>query len=143
MMDPDRNRQREHWQAIAEQLGLGPESEQSSASHAKPEPPPVRREEEPVAEASVPLAKPGDVPEEEPRPRRGRRGRSTRADKGPERREKPSPRPSEGPGVKKTGTEAARPAEEEPRRGRGRRPARASTPPESEGVDPHVGAEAP
>ena len=31
MTDQDRNRQRDHWQAIAEQLGLGPESEPASS----------------------------------------------------------------------------------------------------------------
>jgi len=39
MADPDRNRQREHWQAIAEQLGLAPEEEvsaENAASKATP-----------------------------------------------------------------------------------------------------------
>jgi hypothetical protein len=56
MSDPDRNRQREHWQAIAEQLGLAPEdepgAEQPRAEQPRPVTPAITKVESPPAEAA-------------------------------------------------------------------------------------------
>ena len=73
MNDPDRIREREHWQAIAEQLGLSAEPEEPSASEQKqahPEPQHKRAGEQ----AASPIER-AELLEEEPSPRRGRRGR--------------------------------------------------------------------
>ncbi len=129
MMDPDRSREREHWQAIAEQLGLAPEPEVPSGPQAKPNPAPVSREENQAAQPSAPLVEPEKRPREPP-PRRGRRGRSARGDE-PEQREKSRPPLHEEAARKETGAEPTRSAEEGTGRGRRRRSARNSAATES------------
>ena len=53
MTDHERNRQREHWQAIAEQLGLARDAEPGEPEHeagqerARPAPPPAAQADEP------------------------------------------------------------------------------------------------
>src|SRR5262249_37621322 len=69
MSNPDRTRQREHWQAIAEQLGLAPEPEEAAAPAPEANAPPPRNEEKRTAEPPTP--EPANAPA-----RRGRRGRS-------------------------------------------------------------------
>src|SRR5437899_2607364 len=123
MMDPDRSRQREHWQAIAEQLGLAPEPELPSGPQAKPNLAPVSREENQAAQPSAPLVEPE-------KPRRGRRGRSARGDE-TEQREKSRPPLHEEAARKETGPEPARSAEEGTGRRRRRRSARNSAATES------------
>ena len=55
MSDQDRSREREHWQAIAEQLGLGPEPESTAAEPAAKRvsaPDPLANRVEPVAKGA-------------------------------------------------------------------------------------------
>ena len=132
MNDPDRIREREHWQAIAEQLGLSAEPEEPSASEQKqahPEPQHKRAGEQ----AASPIER-AELLEEEPSPRRGRRGRTMRTEEAPERAEpkKPSTEESED-----TAAHLAPPGEERPvpKRGRQRRSARSPARPESEASD--------
>jgi hypothetical protein len=85
MTDPDRNRQRDHWQAIAEQLGLAPEQEAlteeatpppAPAAGVKPSPPqpavkavaerPAAKEPAPARQERVAAAKVEEQPSREP-----------------------------------------------------------------------------
>src|SRR6516162_3406509 len=98
MIDPDRSRQREHWQAIAEQLGLAPEAEETGPPQTKPSPaPPASQEENQAVGMPAPLHEPEKLPEE-PQARRGRRGRSNRANerRGPSEKSTPPPREEGG-----------------------------------------------
>ena len=127
MSDPDRIREREHWQAIAEQLGLAPEPEEPSAPAVSPDSVHSKPEHEPVAAQAGPPVEPAELSEDES-PRRGRRGRSTRTVEEAARREEPEKLPTEEPRNKETGVEPVQTAEEKPaaKRGRRRRSARSS-----------------
>src|SRR5438132_9266723 len=129
MMDPDRSRQREHWQAIAEQLGLAAEPEEQGGPQAKLNVAPSKREENQAAQAPAPLVEP-EKRSREPPPRRGGRSRSARGDE-PEQREKSRPRLHEEAARKETGAEPTRSAEEGTGRGRRRRSPRSAAATES------------
>jgi hypothetical protein len=139
MSEPDRTRQREHWQAIAEQLGLAPEPE--AGSESRPEQLPVKAEAEKPPEPPAPIAKPSQFSAEERPPRRGRRGRPAAAPDSSARAE-PKPPPIEKSAVKQIGARPSPPAEESPvpRRGRRRPAARASAAAETDAAEPSSGA---
>jgi len=139
MSEPDRSRQREHWQAIAEQLGLAPEPE--AGSESRPEQLPAKAEAEKPPQPPAPLAEPAQFSAEERQPRRGRRGRPVAALDSPPRAE--PKRPSiEKSAVKQTGARPSPPAEESPapRRGRRRPAARASAEADTDATEPSSGA---
>jgi hypothetical protein len=142
MMDPDRSREREHWQAIAEQLGLAPEPEVPGGPQAKPNLAPGSREENQAAQASAPLVEPEKL-RREPPPRRGRRDRSAGGDERPEQREKSSPPLHEEAARKETGAEPPRSAEEGTGRRRRRRSARNPAATESKARGSDAGADTP
>jgi hypothetical protein len=135
MNDPDRIREREHWQAIAEQLGLSPEPEEPSASEVErkqthPEPQHKRTGEQ----AASPIER-AELLEEEPSPRRGRRGRTMRTEEEAAERAEPKKPPTEE--SEDTAAHLAPPGEERPvpKRGRQRRSARSPARPEREASD--------
>jgi hypothetical protein len=145
MSEPDRTRQREHWQAIAEQLGLAPESEESFPSEPSPSPSPaqVRGEEDRTAEPPTPLAEPAKHAEAKS-PQRGRRRRSAPADEATGQRARPDRPSTDERAEKEASAEPARAGEERPapRRGRRRGAARPSTETKREATDSTFSAEA-
>jgi hypothetical protein len=143
MSDPDRIRQREHWQAIAEQLGLSPEADDLDSSEPSPAQAPAKREEEPAIEPAAPRIEPVEQAEE-PLPRRGRRSRSARTEKEPPQPVGAEQQPGREPAVEDTGTEPASSGEERPsgKRGRRRRSERTSAVKEEKATDSPRDAEA-
>ncbi len=130
MSDPDRSRQREHWQAIAEQLGLAPDPSQPCAAPAESDLPPPMPEEEPVAEVSAPAVEREPLAEPAP-PRRGRRGRPDQAEKQPVLRERPNSMPRAEAGTHESAAPTGQSEEEGTRRGRRRRSGRSAAPTEN------------
>jgi hypothetical protein len=128
MNDPDRSRQREHWQAIAEQLGLSPEPDEPSASQVSRDEPPSRPEYQRAAEPAAAPVEPVEPSEEEPPTRRGRRGRAMRAAEEATERAAPEKLPAEETEESEPAAGLVPPAEERasPKRGRRRRSARSS-----------------
>ena len=138
MSEPNRSREREHWQAIAEQLGLAPEPENPAGSEACPREPVAMKGAKQSLEPPAAAVEPEERSREERPPPRGRPRRSGRADDG-----RP-PRVASGrPPVAKPATEGPGAAEERPapRQGRGRRSPRPKIETGREHADATVAAE--
>lgn len=145
MDDTDRIRQREHWHAIAEQLGLSPEPEDLAPQESSPPRSAISSEEEPAEEPVARPFEPVESHEAEPPPRRGRRGRSSRTEKEARVRTESGESPGEKPDYEDASERSGGRSGEAPssKRGRRRRSARTSAASERESPDSGSSGEAP